>query len=236
MDAGAFFRAREDGVARVETDDVLDLASGLVWLCPRQVDLVDDRDDLEVVLDRQVRIGERLRLDALRSVDEQQRALARRQRPGHLVGKVDVPRRVDQVEDIHLPVVGLVGQPDRVRLDGDAALALEVHAVEDLRLHLPRLERPRHLEKTVRQRRLAVVDVGDDGEVADVALIHVGGNSDYSSAFGARRFGGSETTAQAQSSRDFLERSNAERRIPELEPRLYRCSSATNRCGYAGPM
>ena len=176
MDAGAFFRAREDGVARVEPDDVLDLASRLVRLRAGQVDLVDDRDDLEVVLDRQVGVGERLRLDALRRVDEQQRALARGERPRHLVGEVDVPRRVDQVEDVHLPVVGLVGQPDRVRLDRDPALALEVHAVEDLRLHLARLERPRHLEKTVGQRRLAVVDVGDDGEVADEARIHVGGN------------------------------------------------------------
>ena len=43
-----------------------------------QIDLVDDRDDLEVVLDGEVGVGERLRLDALRGVDEQQRALRRR--------------------------------------------------------------------------------------------------------------------------------------------------------------
>ena len=82
------------------------------------------------------------------------------------------PGRVDQVQDVLLPVVGLVGQPDGVRLDRDAALALEVHAVEDLRLHLTRLERPGDLEKPVGERRLAVIDVGDDGEVAYQALIH----------------------------------------------------------------
>jgi hypothetical protein len=42
----------------------------------RQVDLVEHRDDREVVLERQVEVRERLRLDALRGVDEQDRALA----------------------------------------------------------------------------------------------------------------------------------------------------------------
>ena len=63
----------------------------------RQVDLVEDRDDLEVVVEREVDVGERLRLDALRGVDDQERALARREAARDLVGEVDVPGRVDQV-------------------------------------------------------------------------------------------------------------------------------------------
>jgi hypothetical protein len=43
----------------------------------RQVDLVDDRDDLQSVLDREIRVRERLCLDPLRRVDDEQRALAR---------------------------------------------------------------------------------------------------------------------------------------------------------------
>src|ERR1700712_4511560 len=41
-----------------------------------QVELVEHRDQLEAVLDREVRIGDRLRLDALRGIDDEQRALA----------------------------------------------------------------------------------------------------------------------------------------------------------------
>ena len=41
-----------------------------------EVDLVDHRHDLMVVLDRLVDVGQRLRLDPLRRVDDQQRALA----------------------------------------------------------------------------------------------------------------------------------------------------------------
>ena len=168
----AFLGAGENRAVGVEADDVVDLPAHFVRLRARQVDLVDDRNDLEVVLDREIRVGQRLRLDTLRRVDEQQRALARRQRPRDLVREVDVAGRVDQIEDVVLAVVGAVGQPNGVRLDGDAALALEVHAVEDLRLHLARLEGARQFEQAVGQRRLAVVDVGDDREIADVALVH----------------------------------------------------------------
>ena len=57
-----------------------------------------------------------------------------------------------------------------MRLDGDPALALQVHGVEELLLHLARLEGAGELEQAVGQRGLAVVDVRDDGEVADEAL------------------------------------------------------------------
>ncbi len=84
-----------------------------------------------------------------------------------------MPRRVDQIQDVGLAVVGFIGQPDGVRLDRDPALALEVHRVEHLRFHLALLERAGHLEKPIRQRGLAVVDMGDDGEIADARLVHL---------------------------------------------------------------
>ena len=62
-----------------------------------------------------------------------------------------------------------------MRLDGDAPLALEVHRVEDLRLHLARLQRAGELEEPIREGRLAVVDVRDDGEVTDEPRIHIAG-------------------------------------------------------------
>jgi hypothetical protein len=55
-------------------------------------------------------------------------------------------------------------------LDGNAALALQVHGVEHLLAHLLARERMRVLEETIRQRRLAVVDVGNDAEVASAFL------------------------------------------------------------------
>ena len=75
-------------------------------------------------------------------------------------------RGVDQVELVALAVARLVLQRDALRLDGDAALALQIHRVEHLGLHLAGLEAAAELDQAVRQRRFAVVDVRDDGEIA----------------------------------------------------------------------
>jgi hypothetical protein len=71
------------------------------------------------------------------------------------------------VQLVGLAVARRVEDTHGLRLDGDAALALEVHRVEHLGAHLQRVDGVRDLEDAIGQRRLAVVDVGDDREVAD---------------------------------------------------------------------
>ena len=166
-DAQPALRGGQDRVRAVQADRRLDLLGDALRLRRRQVDLVEDGDDLEVVLQRQVDISERLGLDALGRVDDQQRALAGGERARHLVAKVDVARRVNQIEHVGLAVL-LVGHARRVQLDRDAPFPLQVHGVQELGLHVARGDRGRRLEHAVRQRGFAVVDVGDDREVADV--------------------------------------------------------------------
>ena len=151
----------------------LDLHRVAVGVGRRQVDLVEAGDDLEVVLERQIAVGECLRLDALGGVDHEHDTLACGQRAAHLVAEVDVTGRVDQVVHVPVPV-----DADVLGLDRDAALALEIHRVEILRLHVAGLDRPGDLEDAVGQRRLAMVDVGDDREIPDPVELH-GNRSRY---------------------------------------------------------
>jgi hypothetical protein len=148
------------------------LELGLRHVAGRQVDLVEHRDDLEVVLDGEVGVGHGLRLHTLGGVDDQHGALTGGQRARDLVGEVDVAGCVDQVELVGLTVARPVDDAHRLGLDRDAALALEVHAVEQLLLHVAGGHRAGELEDAIGQRRLAVVDVGDDREVADVLEVH----------------------------------------------------------------
>ncbi len=152
-----------------------DLLADLVRPRRLHVDLVQRRDDRQVVVDRGVGVGDRLGLDALGRVDEQDRPLAGGEAPRDLVVEVDVAGRVDQVQLVVLAVERVVDR-DGAGLDGDAALALEVHVVEELLAELALGDRPRLEQELVGQRALAVVDVGDDREVADVFGVedHVG--------------------------------------------------------------
>ena len=54
------------------------------------------------MLEREVQVGQCLRLDPLGGVDDEQRAFARSQAAGDLVREVDVTRGVDQIEDVRL--------------------------------------------------------------------------------------------------------------------------------------
>ena len=161
-----------DGVVGGEADGFFDHLLGALDVGAGEIDLVDDGDDLEAVGDGEVGVGEGLGLDALRCVDDEQRAFAGGEGARDFVGEVDVAGGVDEVELVGFAVVRLVHHADGVGLDGDAALALEVHGVEHLGLHLARGERAGELEQPVGEGGLAVVDVRDDREVADVTWIH----------------------------------------------------------------
>ena len=124
-----------------------------------------------IVVERLVDVGERLGLDALRGVDDEERALAGGKRAVHLIGEIDMAGRVDEVELVGLAVLGLVGEAHGLRLDGDAALALDIHGIEHLLLHLAEIEAAGQLDQPVGQRRLSMVDMGDDGEIADVGEV-----------------------------------------------------------------
>ena len=115
-------------------------------------------------------VGQRLGLDALGRVDDEDRALAGLEAVADLVGEVDVAGRVDEVEAVGQAVLRRVLEAHGAGLDRDALLALEVHRVEDLARHLPRIDRVGQLEQPVGERGLAVIDVGDDREVAQAVL------------------------------------------------------------------
>ena len=76
--------------------------------------------------------------------------------------------RIHQIEDVVLAVLGLVVETHRLRLDGDAALALDIHRIEHLLDHVARGDRSGLLDQAVGERRFAVVDMGDDREIADI--------------------------------------------------------------------
>ena len=155
-------------VRGVEPDHILDLLADPLGLGRRQVDLVQHRHDLVPGLDRLIDIGEGLRLDPLARIDDQQRALAGGERAADLVGEIDMARRVHQIEDIALAVLRPVFEAHGLRLDRDAALALQLHIVEHLLAHLARLEPAASLDQPIGEGRLAVVDMRDDREIADM--------------------------------------------------------------------
>src|SRR5437763_301404 len=131
------------------------------------VDLVDDQDHRQAGLERLAQHEAGLGLRALGRVDEEEHAVDHGQGPLHLTAEVGVAGGVDDVELHAAEADGRVLGQDR-----DALLPLEVHRVEDAVGDLLVLPEDAGLpEHGVDQGRLAVVDVGHDGDIAEIGAL-----------------------------------------------------------------
>ena len=81
-------------------------------------------------------------------------------------------RRVNQVQPVVFPVRRSIMQADSPRFDGDAALTLQIHVVQQLVFHRAGINRVAQLNQPVGQGGFSVVNVGDNRKITDVALLH----------------------------------------------------------------
>ena len=169
--AHAGFGAGADGIAGINTDDVLDFLNRACGIGGRQINLVQYRQDFQIEFGGGVTVRHRLRLHALGGVHNKQRAFAGGQGARHLVGKIHVARSINHVQTIELAIARLVIEGHALGLDGDPALTFEVHGIQHLLLHLARLQGAAGLDKAVRERGFAVINVRDDREIPDVFLV-----------------------------------------------------------------
>jgi hypothetical protein len=170
-------------LVRVEVqEELIDLVHDLLGTRVGAVDLVDHEHHRQAPLERLAQHEASLRQGTLAGVHQQEHTIDHGERSLDLSAEVRVPRSVDDVE-LHPSVAhgGVLGQ------DGDPLLALEIHGVHhalvDLLIGPEHARLPQH---PVDERRLAVVDVGDDREVAEVgAREHLGRTPEKNTAMAA---------------------------------------------------
>ena len=97
MGSGAIFCRCVQDFIFTETEYLPQLAGNPVRLGRGEVDLVDHRNQIQVVLHGQERVGDGLSFDALAGIDYQQRTFAGGQGAGNLIAEIHMPGGVDQV-------------------------------------------------------------------------------------------------------------------------------------------
>ena len=133
------------------------------------VDLVDDDHWRDVLLEGLAQHIGGLRHGAVHGVHQQEAAVGHIHDPFHLAAEIGVSRRVDNIDsDTAVGDGSILGQ------DGNTALPFKRVGVHYQRTHL--LVVPEDLalfQQRVYQRGLAVVDVGYDGQVANVVVLAI---------------------------------------------------------------
>ncbi len=128
----------------------------------RLVDLVDRNDRAEADLERLRHHEFCLRHRAFGGVHQHDGAVHHVEYALHLAAKIGVARRVDDVDAGVLPLDGR-----NLRKDGYAALAFQIVRIHRAFGHaLVLAERAGLFQEHVDERRLAMIDVGNNGDVA----------------------------------------------------------------------
>jgi hypothetical protein len=143
----------------------------------RAIHLVDDDNRAQPLLQRLQRDEARLRHRSFDGVDEQQHTVDHAEHTLDLAAEIRMAGRVDDVDvGVEIANRAVLGE------DRDATFALDVVAVHHpLADVLVLRERAGLDQQLVDERRLAVVDVGDDRDVAQVgAELGHGKTADYS--------------------------------------------------------
>ncbi len=164
LGAGVNDREIELLVVRLQLDEEIeDHVEHLVRARVFAIDFVDDDDRLDLVLERFFEDETCLRLRAVVRVDDEKNAVDHFHDALDFAAEIGVTGRVDDVDAVAVPVEGGV-----LGADGDALFALEIHRVHHAFLDLlVGAEGAGLAEQLIDERGLAVVDVGDDCDVAD---------------------------------------------------------------------
>ena len=152
---------------RIQAKLGVDLLDHPFHIGRREIDLVDDRDDFEIVFHGQVEVRDRLGLNALGGVDQEQHPFAGSEGAGYFIGKIDVAGGVQEIQSVLGAAFAPVGQGDGLAFDRDAPFALDIHVVENLVLKIAGVDHAGILDQPVRQGRLAVVNVGNNTEITN---------------------------------------------------------------------
>ena len=164
LGAGINDREIELLVVRFELDEeVENHVEHFVWTRVFAIDFVDDNDRFDLVFERFFQNKAGLRLRPVVRVNHEQNAVDHFHDALDFAAEIGVPGGIDDVDAVAVPVKGGVLGPN-----GDAFFAFQIH-----RVHHPFLdllvgaEGAGLTEQLIDERRLAVIDVGDDCDVAD---------------------------------------------------------------------
>ena len=109
----------------------------MLRVCGGQVYFIYYGNKLKIMIKSKIGVGKGLRLNTLRSVNDQQRTLARGKRARNFIIEVNMTRSVNEIEFICFSVFGFVIKLDGVGFNGNSSFALKIHVVEQLLGHVP---------------------------------------------------------------------------------------------------
>ncbi len=167
FDTDAGFTAGQEDIFLFAANQINDLVGYFRNHGTFHINLVDHRNDLQIVIDGQIEVTDGLCLNTLRRIYQQQGAFACSQCTAHFIAEVNVAGCINQVQYVFLPFVRVINL-NGVTLNGNALFPLQIHVVQYLVHHVALTNGLGMLQQSVGQGTLSVVNMGDDAKIPDM--------------------------------------------------------------------
>ena len=88
----------------------------------------------------------------MRGIHDEDSSFASCQAAAYFIGEIDMTRRIDKIKFVGLAVIGRIVHAHGLAFNRYAALAFDVHRIEQLLLHIAFRDRSRLFENAIRER------------------------------------------------------------------------------------
>ena len=167
------FRRNKGSILRFNPDHIFYLFYGFLRLCTGQINLVDDRKHVQIVIQRHIHICKCLRLHPLCSIYNQNCTITGSKASADFISKVNMSRRINHIQNIFISILCFINQTYRLRFDGNAPFTLDIHIIKYLRLHLPACQYTGFFNHPIRQCGFTMINMCYNAEISDFTLIHI---------------------------------------------------------------
>ena len=153
------------------SQDMHNFFLGLIHFSIGKINLIHHWNDLESLFNRQIQVGQGLRLHTLCSIHQQNSSFYSSQRARYFIVKVYMTRSINKVKCVLFAFVHRM-HLHRLKLDCDTSLAFQIHLIQKLLFHFPLFDCLGKLKQPISKRRLTVVNMGDNTKIANMVLTH----------------------------------------------------------------
>ena len=155
-----------------QSDHIFNLSCHTIRICTWKVDLINNRKNIQIMIQCQVYICQSLGLDSLRSIYYQHSTVTSCQTSGYLVVKIHMSGSIDQVKNVFVSIFRFVYSTHSLGFNRNTALTLQVHIVKNLLLHLTAGEKSRLFNDTVCQCGFTMIYMGNNTKITYFTLVN----------------------------------------------------------------
>ena len=130
------FRTAKYSVRSINTNYIFYFFFNMVRVSTGKVNFIYNRNNFQIVVQRQVNVSQSLCFNTLGRVNYQERTFARSQSTGNFVGKVYVTGGIDKVEHILFAIASFINAANSLRFNSNTTFTFQIHGVKDLFFHL----------------------------------------------------------------------------------------------------